>query len=231
MELGGSDPFMVMESADLKAAVETAVNARTISNGQSCIAAKRFIIDQKIYPAFKEAFVAQMRALKMGDPMDSATQLGPLVSLQARKDLHALVLDAKNKGASVLTGGSIPEGEGAFYPATVLEGIPADALLAQEEAFGPVATLYSARDLDHAIEIANSTRFGLGSSFWSTNAAQIEEATHRIRAGSVFVNAMMASDPRLPFGGVGVSGFGRELGAVGAKEFTNTKTILIHENH
>ena len=183
LELGGSDPFIVMPSAHLELAVQNAVKARVMSNGQSCIAAKRFIVHEKIYSEFKTKFVAEMKGLKMGDPLAEGTQLGPLVSVQARSDLHALVDDAKNKGALVLTGGVIPEGPGAYYPPTVIERIPETAKLRQEEAFGPLASLYSVKDVNEAFAIANSTRFGLGASFWSQDEKEIESAVTTIQSG------------------------------------------------
>jgi succinate-semialdehyde dehydrogenase/glutarate-semialdehyde dehydrogenase len=227
MELGGSDPFMVMPSADLTKAVETAVKARLVCSGQSCIAAKRFIVHDSIYDAFKAAFVEKMHHQLMGDPNEEATDLGPLVSIKARDELHALVKDASDRGAKILTGGKVPEGVGSFYPATVIEGLSNDAKLREEEAFGPVAVLYRVDSLREAIELANATRFGLGSSFWSNDAKEVAEAVTKIQAGSVFVNEMVASDPHLAFGGVKSSGYGRELGSIGMREFTNLKTIVI----
>jgi succinate-semialdehyde dehydrogenase/glutarate-semialdehyde dehydrogenase len=232
LELGGSDPYLVMPSCDFDLAVETAVKARIVSNGQSCVAAKRFIVHTEIYARFKEAFTEKMKAVKMGDPLDAKTELGPLVSVKAREDLHALVVDAVKAGARLLAGGEIPAaqsefGRGAFYPATLLDQIPKSAKIRQEEAFGPVAALYEVKDLEEAIELANSTRFGLGSSFWSKDEKEIAVATTRILSGSVFVNSMTASDPHLPFGGVKSSGYGRELGNPGLFEFTNVKTVFL----
>lgn len=227
MELGGSDPFIVMPSAAFDRAVETAVTARMICNGQSCIAAKRFMVHDSIYENFKTAFVEAMKKKVMGDPMLETTDLGPVVSDKARQELHDLVIDAVQKGARVLLGGEVPKGEGSFYPATVIENVSNEAKLRQEEAFGPVAVLYRVKTLGEAIELANSTRFGLGASFWSTDSKEIEEATLKIASGSVFVNEMVASDPRLAFGGVKSSGYGRELGEIGMREFTNLKTVVI----
>ena len=226
LELGGSDPFIVMTSADIKNAAETAVKARLINNGQSCIAAKRFIIHEQVYSEFVDIFVEKMKASRMGDPMKLDTDLGPLVSKQACKDLHDLVQDAVKEGAKILLGGILPEEKGAFYPATVLENIPLTAQLRQEEAFGPVAQLYRVKSFQEAIERANSTRFALASSFWSHDSSEIKAAISLIQAGSVFVNTMVASDPHLPFGGIKSSGYGRELSQVGLHEFTNIKTIV-----
>ena len=212
LELGGSDPFIVMPSADVQKACATAVKARLICNGQSCIAAKRFIVHDSIYEKFKTQFVHAMKHQAMGDPMQNTTQLGPVVSLKAREELHGLVSDAVTHGALVSCGGVIPEGAGAFYPATVLENVSVAAKIRHEEAFGPVAVLYRVKSLTEAIELANSTRFGLGSSFWSNDDHEIAQATLLIQAGAVFVNEMVASDPHLAFGGVKSSGYGRELG-------------------
>ena len=227
MELGGSDPFIVMPSASIDAAAETAAKARLICNGQSCIAAKRFIIHDAVYDAFRAKFVEAMRAKVMGDPMLDTTDYGPVVSVPARDALHALVVDAVQKGAKLLLGGEIPEGVGAYYPATVLEAIPKEAQLRQEELFGPVAALYRVKCLDEAIELANETRFGLGASFWSNDMNEVETAVTKIQSGSLFVNELVASDPRLPFGGVKSSGYGRELGEIGMHEFTNLKTFVV----
>jgi succinate-semialdehyde dehydrogenase/glutarate-semialdehyde dehydrogenase len=227
MELGGSDPFIVMPSANVTLAAETAVTARMICNGQSCIAAKRFIVHDSIYEGFKTTFVETMKKKVMGDPMLETTDLGPVVSMKAREDLHDLVTDAVKNGARVLLGGEIPKGEGAYYPATVIENVSTQAKLRQEEAFGPVAVLYRVKTLEEAIQIANSTRFGLGASFWSTDPKEIDQATTQIQSGSVFVNELVASDPRLAFGGVKSSGYGRELGVIGMREFTNLKTVVL----
>ncbi len=226
LELGGSDPFVVMPSADLGKAVEAAALSRLVNNGQSCISAKRFIIHEKIYESFRERFIARMKAAVTGDPMKMETELGPLSSRKACEDLHALVDDAVKKGAKVCLGGEFSKGKGAFYPATVIENISFDARIRDEEAFGPVAALYRVRDLDEAIALANSTRFALASSFWSKDEAEIKVAVAQIEAGSTFVNEMVASDPRLPFGGIKSSGHGRELSQVGLYEFVNIKTIV-----
>jgi succinate-semialdehyde dehydrogenase/glutarate-semialdehyde dehydrogenase len=226
MELGGSDPFIVMPSADLKKAVENATKARLVSNGQSCVAAKRFIVHEQIYDAFKAALIDSFQKIKMGDPLDEKTELGPLVSVSARQHLHELVQDAVATGAKVLVGGEIPAGKGAFYPATILENISSAAKIYHEEAFGPVASLYCVKDFQAALQLANATRFGLGSSFWSQDQREIDEAMAKVQAGSLFINTMVASDPHLPFGGVKSSGYGRELGSPGLREFVNIKTIV-----
>ncbi len=225
LELGGSDPFIVLPSADLERAVATAVTARTQNNGQSCIAGKRFIVHADIYDDFAAAFAGAMSALRMGDPMLESTQLGPVATQSGREELAELVEDARAQGAEVLTGGEIPDGPGWFYPATVLAGITPEMRLHREEAFGPVATLYRVADLDEAIELANATSFGLSSAAWTTDPEEQERLIAGIEAGAVFLNGMTISYPELPFGGIKNSGFGRELGAPGIREFCNLKTI------
>ncbi|HKA00260.1 MAG TPA: NAD-dependent succinate-semialdehyde dehydrogenase [Candidatus Solibacter sp.] len=220
LELGGSDPFIVMPSADFDAAVRTAITARCINNGQSCIAAKRFIVHTDIYDAFESAFVAVMRNLTVGDPMDPATQVGPLATRAIRDELHQQVT---RSGARALTGGAPIDGPGNFYAPTVLADMPRDF---REELFGPVAVLYRARDLDDAIAIANDTPFGLGASVWTRDESEKLRFISDIESGMVFVNAMVASDPRLPFGGVKTSGYGRELSVIGLREFLNLKTVV-----
>lgn len=227
MELGGSDPFIVMPSANLEGAIGTAVTARTINNGQSCIAGKRFIVHRDVYEQFRDGFVQQMGALKMGDPMQEDVDLGPLATAKIREELHEQVQDAVSKGAELLVGGEIPQTSGYHYPATVLSGITPEMQLFAEEAFGPVATLYVVGSVDEAIELANATRFGLSSSVWTNDEAEQERFIEGLEAGATFINAMSASDPRLPFGGVKASGFGRELGREGILEFVNSKSILV----
>jgi succinate-semialdehyde dehydrogenase/glutarate-semialdehyde dehydrogenase len=229
LELGGSDPFVVMPSANLEAAVRTAVSARCINNGQSCIAAKRFIVHEQVYDRFEREFVARMAALKVGDPMDPATDVGPLSSRAELEKLAEQVDAAVKAGARVLTGGKAPGGKGAYYPPTVLAGVPKSSPSYREELFGPVAMLFRARDVDEAIAIANDIPFGLGSSVWTNDARERERFFDDVEAGCTFVNAMVASDPRLPFGGVKKSGYGRELSAVGIREFVNMKTIAVYE--
>ncbi len=225
LELGGSDPFIVMPSADLDAAVATAVTARTQNNGQSCIAAKRFIVHADVYERFTEKFVAAMQALTVGDPLDERTQIGPIATASGRDDLVELVADARAKGARVLTGGEVPDGAGWFYPPTVVAEVTPAMRLHLEEAFGPVATVYSVPGVAEAIELANATPFGLSSAVWTTDAAEQQRFVAEVDAGGVFINGMTISYPELAFGGIKNSGFGRELGEVGMKEFCNMKTV------
>ncbi|MFE4962809.1 NADP-dependent succinic semialdehyde dehydrogenase [Streptomyces sp. NPDC056660] len=225
LELGGSDPYVVMPSADIDRAARIAVTARVQNNGQSCIAAKRFIVHTDVYDAFAERFVAGMTALRMGDPMDEKTDVGPLSSEQGRADLEELVDDAKRSGARVLCGGQPPEGPGWFYPPTVLAGIHRDMRIHREEAFGPVATLYRAADLDEAVLIANDSPFGLSSNVWTRDEAEVDRFVRDLETGGVFVNGMTASHPAFPFGGVKRSGYGRELSGHGIREFCNITTV------
>ncbi|MGQ7843384.1 NAD-dependent succinate-semialdehyde dehydrogenase [Granulosicoccus sp. 3-233] len=227
LELGGSDPFIVMPSADIDKAVETAVKARTINNGQSCIAAKRFIVHADIHDDFRDRFVAGFAALVVGDPMDENTDIGPLALPQIRDELHRQVEESVAAGATRLTGARPIDGEGNFYQPGILADIPADSPAATEELFGPVALLFKADSIDDAIHLANDSRFGLGSCIWSNEQAEIDEAINRLQAGSTFVNAMVSSDPARPFGGVKDSGYGRELSADGMLAFMNAKTVLI----
>src|SRR3984957_18442068 len=227
LELGGSDPFIVMPSANLDDAVATAVKARCVNNGQSCIAAKRFIVAEPIADEFERRFVAAMKALKLGDPMDASTELGPLVNAEAITTLLADIQKSVAAGAKVLTGGKAAGGTGYFFEPTVLTNIPKDSPAYKEEFFGPVASLFRAKDLDDAIRIANDTRFGLGASAWTNDPVERERLTNELDAGMVFINKMVASDPRMPFGGVKWSGRGRELGVHGIHEFTNIKTVWI----
>jgi succinate-semialdehyde dehydrogenase/glutarate-semialdehyde dehydrogenase len=227
LELGGSDPFIVMPSANMDEAVATAVKARCINNGQSCIAAKRFILADPIADEFERRFVSAMQAVKLGDPMDAATELGPLVNAEAVASLHADVQKTVQAGAKLLTGGKPVNRGGYYYEPTVLTNIPKDSPAYKEELFGPVASLFRATDLDDAIQIANDTRFGLGASAWTNDPGERERLTKELDAGMVFINKMVASDPRMPFGGVKHSGHGRELGVNGVREFTNIKTIWI----
>ncbi len=228
LELGGSDPFIVMPSADLDLAVDTAVKARVINNGQSCIAAKRFIVAENIADKFESVFVAKMKALKVGDPMDAATELGPLATADAVVSLQADVDATVKAGARVLTGGKPVDGPGSFYAPTVLANIPKDSPGYGEELFGPVASIFRVPDIDAAIHLANDSRFGLGASAWTNDAAERDRFANEIDAGMVFINKMVVSDPRMPFGGVKWSGHGRELGGVhGIREFTNIKTVWV----
>ncbi|GAA5076309.1 NADP-dependent succinic semialdehyde dehydrogenase [Streptomyces similanensis] len=225
LELGGSDPFVVMPSADVDRAAEVAVTARVQNNGQSCIAAKRFIVHTDVYDAFAERFVAGMRVLEVGDPMREETEVGPLASERGRADLEELVDDARRGGASVLCGGERPDGPGWYYPPTVLADVTREMRVHREEAFGPVATLYRAADLDEAVLIANDSPFGLSSNVWTRDENEIDRFVRDLEAGGVYVNGMTASHPALPFGGVKRSGYGRELSGHGIREFCNITTV------
>jgi succinate-semialdehyde dehydrogenase/glutarate-semialdehyde dehydrogenase len=227
LELGGSDPFIVMPSADLDEAVNTAVTARTINNGQSCIAAKRFIVAGEIFGEFEQRFVEAMEALTVGNPMDDTVQVGPLATARILADLEEQVNKTVELGARVLTGGKRFASDGYYYPPTVLTDIPEDSPAYIEELFGPVASLFRARDIDEAIRIANDTSFGLGASAWTNAPDEQEQFIEGIEAGCVFINGMVASDARLPFGGVKHSGYGRELGNYGIREFVNIKTVWV----
>lgn len=225
LELGGSDPFVVMPSADVDRAAEVAVTARVQNNGQSCIAAKRFIVHADVYDRFAERFTDGMRTLKVGDPLEEETEVGPLASEQGRADLEELVDDARRSGATVLCGGERPDRPGWYYPPTVLAGIDREMRIHREEAFGPVATLYRAADLDEAVLIANDSPFGLSSNVWTRQEAEVDRFVRDLEAGGVFVNGMTASHPALPFGGVKRSGYGRELSGHGIREFCNITTV------
>ena len=227
LELGGSDPFIVMPSADLDAAIATAVDARVQNNGQSCIAAKRFILSEKIADEFEHKFVKRMQELRIGDPFDDATQLGPLANADAVTSLDADVKKTLAAGARVLTGGHPLDRDGSFYAPTVLTDIPRDSPAYKEEFFGPVASLFRVESVDQAIQLANDSRFGLGASAWTKDPAETERFINDLDAGMVFLNKMVASDPRLPFGGVKYSGHGRELAECGIREFVNIKTVWI----
>ncbi|WP_432102531.1 NADP-dependent succinic semialdehyde dehydrogenase [Streptomyces sp. bgisy091] len=227
LELGGSDPYLVMPSADIEKAAATAVTARVQNNGQSCIAAKRFIVHTDVYDEFAERFTAGMRALTVGDPQEETTDVGPLSSEQGRADLEELVTDALGKGATALCGGGRPDGRerGWFYEPTVLTGITPEMRIHREETFGPVATLYRVADLDEALELADDTPFGLSSNVWTRDEQEMERCVRDIDAGGVFFNGMTASHPALPFGGVKRSGYGRELAGHGIREFCNVTTV------
>lgn len=227
LELGGSDPFIVMPSADLDAAVATGVEARCINNGQSCIAAKRFIVAESIADEFERRFVSRMESLRVGDPFDEKTELGPLVNAESVESLHTDVMKTVQAGARLLTGGTKLDRPGNFYPPTVLTDIPKNSPAYQEELFGPVASIFRAKDIDDAIRFANDSRFGLGASAWTNDESEREKFINELQAGMVFINKLVASDPRMPFGGVKQSGHGRELGELGIKEFMNAKTVWI----
>jgi len=227
LELGGSDPFIVMPSANFDVAVTTAVKARTINNGQSCIAAKRFIVANEIYNQFEERFVSEMKALRVGDPMDESIDIGPLATPQIRDDLVEQVKKALTGGARVLTGGKKLDGPGNFYEPTVLVNVDPSSPVSCEEIFGPVAMLFRVANIDEAVRLANATTFGLGAAAWTNDASEQAKFIEEIEAGCVFINGMVASDPRLPFGGVKNSGYGRELAEFGIREFVNIKTVWI----
>ncbi len=227
LELGGSDPFIVMPSADLDAAVATAVEARVINNGQSCIAAKRFIVAESIASEFEKKFVARMEGLRVGDPFEENTQLGPLATADAVKSLDADVQKTVEAGAKLLTGGHPLKRPGNYYAPTVLANIPKNSPAYREELFGPVASLFRVKNIDDAIRLANDSRFGLGASAWTKDEGERERFINELESGMVFINKMVASDPRIPFGGVKHSGHGRELSANGIREFMNIKTVSI----
>ncbi len=227
LELGGSDPFIVLADADVERAAKVGAEARTLNAGQSCICAKRFIVEAPVYDAFLGALTAAMRVVRVGDPLDPATNIGPQARRELRDELHAQVQQAIREGARPVLGCEVPDGPGAFYPPSVLADVPRGNLAAREELFGPVAAVLRARDAEDAIAIANDSRFGLGASLWTRDLAKAERLVPLIEAGAVFVNSMVKSDPRLPFGGVKASGFGRELGLEGIRAFVNVKTVWI----
>jgi succinate-semialdehyde dehydrogenase / glutarate-semialdehyde dehydrogenase len=229
LELGGSDPFIVMPSANLETATSMAVKARIFNNGQSCIAAKRFIVAESIAEEFENLFAQKMAALKVGDPFDESTEVGPLSTPQGVEDLVRDVRKSVEAGAKILTGGKALDRPGNFYAPTVLVNIPKDSPAYKEEMFGPVASVFRAKDINDAIRIANDSRFGLGASAWTNDAVEQQKFINELDAGMVFINRMVASDPRIPFGGVKWSGHGRELGAWGIREFTNIKTVWVEQ--
>jgi succinate-semialdehyde dehydrogenase/glutarate-semialdehyde dehydrogenase len=227
LELGGSDPFIVMPDADLDAAIATAVKARIVNNGQSCIAAKRFIVHEQVADRFERGFVAGMAALKVGDPMDPGTDIGPLATEGQLRTITDQVRRAVEGGARVLTGGKAVDGTGWYYQPTVLAGVSPESPVFHEEVFGPVALLFRVGSIEEAIRLANDSPFGLGASVWTRNPAERDRFVAEIESGMVFVNAMVASDPRVPFGGVKESGYGRELSPLGIREFVNAKTVWL----
>jgi succinate-semialdehyde dehydrogenase/glutarate-semialdehyde dehydrogenase len=229
LELGGSDPFIVMDSADLDAAVDTAVRARCINSGQSCIAAKRFLVAEAIYEEFEARFVAGMEAMKTGDPTLEETEIGPMATAKQVEELDAQVQAAVLAGARVLTGGARMVGPGNFYEPTVLAGVPRDSEVYRQELFGPVAMLFRVAEVDEAIMVANDTPFGLGASVWTRDQSEQQRFTKELNCGAVFINAPVASDPRMPFGGTKHSGYGRELSAAGMREFLNAKTVVFSD--
>ena len=227
LELGGSDPFIVMPSANLEEAVTIGIKARVINNGQSCIAAKRFIVAEQIADKFLGEFVAQMEKLKLGDPFDEKTDVGPLANAEAVTSLQADVSATVKAGAKLLTGGKPADRPGSFYLPTVLTDIPKDSPAYREELFGPVASIFRVKNIDEAIRVANDSRFGLGASAWTNDKGEQERFINELEAGMVFINQMVFSDPRVPFGGVKRSGVGRELSTYGIREFTNVKTVWV----
>jgi len=228
LELGGSDPYVVLEDADLEAAAEACVASRLINSGQSCIAAKRFIVVEKVRPRFEELFVARMKGKRMGDPMDEATEIGPLARHDLRDDLHRQVTQSVERGARLLLGGTIPAGKGAYYPPTVLTAVGKGMPAFDEELFGPVAAIVSVPDEAAAVRAANDSPFGLGAAVFTGDTARGERlAALSLEAGSCFVNSLVKSDPRLPFGGIKESGYGRELSSFGIREFVNVKTVYV----
>jgi succinate-semialdehyde dehydrogenase/glutarate-semialdehyde dehydrogenase len=227
LELGGSDPFIVLADADLDAATATAVRARNQNNGQSCIAAKRFIVEEAIADQFTEKFAAAVQALRVGDPMQRETNVGPLARADLRDTLSEQVERSVSGGAHTVVGGSRLNGKGYFYAPTVLDGVESNMAAFREETFGPVAAVIRAKDAQDAVRLANDTEYGLGSALWTRDIPRARELARQIEAGSVFINGMVASDPRLPFGGIKRSGYGRELGTYGIKEFVNIQTVWI----
>jgi succinate-semialdehyde dehydrogenase/glutarate-semialdehyde dehydrogenase len=227
LELGGSDPFIVLADADVPAAAAAAVNARFTANGQSCVNAKRFLVDSAIADEFVDLFVAGAQELVLGDPLDEATTIGPLARADLRASLHDQVQRSAAAGAVVRLGGELPDGHGFFYPPTVLDQVAQDQAAFTEETFGPVAAVTRVNGADEAVALANATQFGLGAALWTTDIDRARQLVDRIDAGAVFVNGQVASDPRLPFGGIKRSGYGRELGSYGIREFVNVKTIWI----
>jgi succinate-semialdehyde dehydrogenase len=227
LELGGSDAFIVLADADVEKAAHVAAAARTLNNGQSCIAAKRFIVERAVQRRFEEVMSAALARLRVGDPLAAGTDLGPLARQDLRANLHRQVTTAMDEGARLLIGGKLPAGPGAFYPPTLFTDVEPDSILCREETFGPVAAVLAADDAEAAVALANRTRFGLGASLWTTDQALAARLVPRLAAGSVFVNGLVKSDPRLPFGGVKASGFGRELAEEGIRAFSNCKTVWI----
>src|SRR5213596_106538 len=227
LELGGSDPFIVLEDADLPRAARTAAAARLMNSGQSCIAAKRFIVVEEVAERFLELFVGEMRARKMGDPLARDTEVGPQARADLRDALHRQVEESLKRGARLLLGGSVPRGRGAFYPPTILAAVDKGMPAFDEETFGPVAAVVRARDEEDALRLANDSAFGLGASLWTASRERAERLAPLVEAGSVFVNGLVKSDPRLPFGGIKRSGYGREVSEFGIREFVNVKSVWI----
>jgi len=227
LELGGSDPFIVLADADLAAAASTAADARLVNSGQSCIAAKRFIVVEAVADRFLDRFVHELRSRRVGDPLARETQVGPQARVDLRDALHRQVEESVKRGAKLLLGGQVPPGKGAFYPATLLTAVDKGMPAFDEETFGPVAAVIRAKDEADAVRLANDSQFGLGASLWTQDRARAERMAAQIEAGSVFVNGLVKSDPRLPFGGIKRSGYGRELSEYGIREFVNIKSVWI----
>lgn len=227
LELGGSDPFIVLADADVAKAAEVAAKARTINTGQSCIAAKRFIVEKSVADEFEQIFSQKLSSMKMGDPMNETTELGTIARNNLRDELHDQVARSREQGANVILGGEIPAGKGAFYPATVISGQDQNIPVFAEETFGPVAAVVRVKDADEAVAVANNSRYGLGGSLWTQDLEKGKRLASQIETGSVFINGMTKSDPRLPFGGIKKSGFGRELSHYGIKEFVNIQTVWV----
>jgi len=227
LELGGSDPFIVLADADVAAAARTAADARLVNSGQSCIAAKRFIVVDAVADQFLPRFVEELRGRKMGDPLARDTQVGPQARVDLRDALHRQVEESMKRGAQRLLGGEVPAGDGAFYPPTLLAAVDKGMPAFDEETFGPVAAVIRAKDETDAVRLANDSSFGLGASLWTRDRARGERLAAEIEAGAVFVNGLVKSDPRLPFGGIKRSGYGRELSEYGIREFVNIKSVWI----
>ncbi|QIZ71212.1 NAD-dependent succinate-semialdehyde dehydrogenase [Oxynema aestuarii] len=227
LELGGSDPFIVLDSADVESAIATAVTARMLNNGQSCIAAKRFILAEAIADRFEQGLIEKFQSLKIGDPMDATTDVGPLATPDILAELDHQVQQSVQKGARALVGGAPLDRPGNFYPPTILSDIPIGTPAYEEEFFGPVALLFRVAGIDEAIKLANSTPFGLGASAWTADDAERDRLIEELQAGCVFINGLVKSDPRLPFGGIKRSGYGRELSVEGIREFVNIKTVWV----
>jgi succinate-semialdehyde dehydrogenase/glutarate-semialdehyde dehydrogenase len=227
LELGGSDPFLVLEDAEVEAAAKTGAQARCLNSGQSCIAAKRFIVTEPVADDFLEILVAEMRARTMGDPLERDTEIGPLARRDLRETVRRQVDGSRQAGAELCLGGRVPGGPGAFYPATVLAGVRPGMPAFDEEVFGPAAAVVRAKDEVEAVRLANATPYGLGASVWTRDAERAARLVPELEAGNVFVNGLVKSDPRIPFGGVKASGYGRELSEFGIREFVNVKTVWV----
>lgn len=228
LELGGSDPYVILDDADIQKTAETCATSRLLNSGQSCIAAKRFIVTEKVYDAFVEAFTQIMKSKKVGDPFEEGTDVGPQAREDLRDELHEQVQKSAEKGAKIILGGEKPEGVGAYYPVTILENVQSGMPAYEEELFGPVAAIIKVKDEEEAIQVANDTNFGLGAAVFSKDVDRAEEiAANKLEAGCCFVNEFVKSDPRLPFGGIKQSGYGRELSLYGIREFVNTKTVYV----